>query len=272
MKDAQTAPALVASVIQVVWAIKQTYTFAMQICAARIIAWILRGIFGGLISIGIGCANHTPDRAAATARTSISTANTNTSLTTQPDMKPRPFLFDEASLPQGYPAPGPVGIVLLKNYPAARIAINRGQDQDGMFMPLFNHIKKHNIAMSSPVEITWSDPQTQPTQPQPQSMAFVYRQPDLGNPGIDGKVQVMDVPPQTFLSIGVRGTYNRQHLIAGVKSLKTWLTNHASEYQQSGPPRYLGYNSPFVPGFLRFGEVQIPVTPIKPPASSRDQE
>ena len=26
-----------------------------------------------------------------------------------------------------------------------------------------------------------------------------------------------------------------------------------------GPPRYLAHNSPFVPGFLKFGEVQLPV-------------
>ena len=30
-----------------------------------------------------------------------------------------------------------------------------------------------------------------------------------------------------------------------------------------GPPRYLAYNSPFVPGFLKFGEVQLPVANIE---------
>lgn len=28
-----------------------------------------------------------------------------------------------------------------------------------------------------------------------------------------------------------------------------------------GPPRYLGDNSPFVPGFLRIGEARIPLKP-----------
>lgn len=191
------------------------------------------------------------------------TASAQVSNTTQPDMKSRPFMFDEASLPQGYPAPGPVGQVLVKHYPAARIAINRGDDQDSMFMPLFNHIKKHDIAMSSPVEITWSDPQTQPDKTKPQAMAFVYRQADIGAPGVDGKVEVMDVPPQTFLSVGVRGSYNRKHLAEGVMTLRDWLTAHSNEYRESGPPRYLGYNSPFVPWFMRFGEVQLPIAPVQ---------
>lgn len=176
-------------------------------------------------------------------------------------MKSHPFMFDEASLPKGYPAPGPVGQILVKQYPAARIAINRGGDQDRMFMPLFNHIKKHDIAMSSPVEITWSDPQTQPAETKPEAMAFVYPERDIGAPGIDGAVEVIDVPAQSFLSIGMRGSYNREHLADGVKKLREWLEVHPNEYKAVGPPRYLGYNSPFVPWFLRFGEVQLPIRP-----------
>lgn len=129
-------------------------------------------------------------------------------------------------------------------------------------MPLFNHIKKHDIAMSSPVEITWSDPQTQPADARPQAMAFVYREPDMGTPGQDGKVEVVDVPSQTFLSIGMRGSYNRDHLVEGLKKLRSWLADHSNEFKESGPPRYLGYNSPFVPWFLRFGEVQLPIVPV----------
>ncbi len=171
-------------------------------------------------------------------------------------------MFDEAALPKGYPAPGPLGQILVKKYPAARIAVNHGGDQDSMFMPLFNHIKKHGIAMSSPVEITWSDPKNSLAQPKPQAMAFVYREPDLGAPGIDGAVEVIDVPPQTFLSIGIRGSYNRAHLVQGLEKLRAWLADHSTEFNEAGPPRYLGYNSPFVPWFLRFGEVQLPITPV----------
>lgn len=204
-----------------------------------------------------------------THQTAVSSTKPAAVPTTQArsDMRTKPFMFDEASLPKGYPGPGPVGEIMVKRYPAARVAINRGGDQDSMFMPLFNHIKKHDIAMSSPVEITWADPQTQPSAPQPgetqpSSMAFVYREPGIGTTGPDGKVEVMDVPPQLFVSIGIRGSYNQKHLIEGVTQLRAWLAGHASEYKQAGPPRYLGYNSPFVPPFLRFGEVQLPISEL----------
>jgi len=218
---------------------------------------------GALLWITAGCATQTPGHNDSSAPPLTYTASAQASATTRPDMETRPFMFDEASLPQGYPAPSPVGQVLIKHYPAARVAINRGDDQDSMFMPLFNHIKKNDIAMSSPVEITWSDPQTQADNTKPQAMAFVYRAPDIGAPGTDGNVEVMDVPPQTFLSIGVRGSYNRQHLVEGIKALRDWLAAHSNEYKESGPPRYLGYNSPFVPWFLRFGEVQLPISPVQ---------
>jgi hypothetical protein len=213
----------------------------------------------------VGCAGKPAAMSTSALPANAATSRPATVPTTQADseMRSKPFMFDEASLPQGYPPPGPVGQVRVKQYPAARIALNRGGDQDSMFMPLFNHIKKHDIAMSSPVEITWADPQTQPSEVKPGSMAFVYRKPDLGTPGRDGQVEVMDVPPQTFLSIGVRGSYNRRHLIEGVTALNAWLKEHPGEYKQAGPPRYLGYNSPFVPPFLRFGEVQLPIVPAR---------
>ncbi len=180
-------------------------------------------------------------------------------------------MFDEANLPDGFPPPGPVGVVIVKKYPASRVAITSGEDQDQMFNPLFKHIKKHDIAMSAPVEITWSEPPTKVAQTQsakkkpadtddihPTAMAFVYKDPAVGTAGPDGNVQVVDVPAQTYLSVGVRGSYNTEHLVQGVTQLRDWLAKHP-EYKAVGPPRYLGYNSPFVPWFLRFGEVQLPI-------------
>ena len=215
-----------------------------------------------LLLVTAGCASESPVGSASSSPPSASSAGPQVGATAQPDEKSRPFLFNEASLPEGYPPPGPVGQIIVRQYPAARIAVNRCGDQDDLFMPLFDHIKKHDIAMSAPVEITWSDPQTQPSETKPQSMAFVYREPDIGTPGVDGKIDVIDVPAQTYLSIGVRGSYNRAHLIDGVTQLRHWLAAHSAQYQADGPPRYLAYNSPFVPWFLRFGEVQIPIAPI----------
>lgn len=39
---------------------------------------------------------------------------------------------------------------------------------------------------------------------------------------------------------------------------RAWLTEHP-EWTAAGPPRSLAYNSPFVPGFVKYSEVQIPV-------------
>lgn len=185
-----------------------------------------------------------------------------------------PFMIKEAALPLGYPPPGPVGAVIVKNYPACRAAVvradatqNERSRQNSMFGVLFRHIKKNKIAMTSPVEMTYeptpSLPATQPDAApdalRPVAMAFLYRQPDWGKPGPDGPVEVVDVPPMKVVSIGVRGGYNGRNFVSAVQKLTEYLKLHADRYEPAGPPRYLGYNSPFVPGFLRYGEVQLPV-------------
>ena len=176
-----------------------------------------------------------------------------------------PFLFREAKLPSGFPAPGPVGQVIVKDYPDARAAVvrsaDRGEraDEGRMFKPLFNHIKSNEIAMSAPVEITWTPPTEKGDDAEPVSMAFFYVDPGIGRPGPDGSVEVLDVQRLKVASVGVRGSYSSEHFEAAVGQLRAWLAEHPGKYRVSGPPRYLGYNSPFVPWFLRYGEVQLPV-------------
>ena len=46
-------------------------------------------------------------------------------------------------------------------------------------------------------------------------------------------------------------------------TLETWLAGHP-EWTAAGPPRMLGYNSPFVPWFLKYAEVQLPVVRSAP--------
>ncbi len=174
----------------------------------------------------------------------------------------KPFMFGEAKLPRDFPPPGPVGQIIIKQYPEARVAVVQAAatpgagSQDSLFMPLFNHIKSHQIAMSAPVEMTYSSTSS-PSKPK--AMAFFYTDTTIGTLGKDGRVEVMDVSPSEYLSIGVRGSYSGDHFQTAVDKLKAWLEQHPG-YKESGPPRYLGYNSPFVPWFLRFGEVQIPVS------------
>ena len=73
-----------------------------------------------------------------------------------------------------------------------------------------------------------------------------------------GVVRVEDVPPRAYASTGVRGSYSPAHYSEGIARVRAWLSEQ-STWKADGSSRYLGYNSPFVPWFLRYGEVQIPV-------------
>ena len=125
------------------------------------------------------------------------------------------------------------------------------------FWTLFNHIKKRDIAMTAPVEMTYSsegDGATKKT-----AMAFMYRSTKQGQLGNEGKVEVVDVPAQTAISIGIRGDATKQRVADAKLRLENWLQTHREEYESAGPLRVMGYNSPFVADEKRFTEVQIPV-------------
>lgn len=220
---------------------------------------------GWLVSLfvgvtGIGCASERAGTRAPPTAERVAVA------TSQPTTRPakKPFVVDEAPLPEGYPPAGPVGQVIVKHYPAARVAVVRSESlgsggEDRMFGSLFNHIKKHDIAMSTPVDMGWSSNAAEESKPV--SMAFVYGKPTMGQTGPDGNgpVEVVDVPAMTVVSVGVRGSYDRAHFVKGLGQVRAYLAEHAGEWEEAGPPRFLGYNSPFVPWFMRFGEVQVPV-------------
>ena len=182
----------------------------------------------------------------------------------------KPWMFSEASLPQGFPPPGPVDRVVVKTYPAHRLArVTADGGSNGMFMKLFRHIERNEIAMTAPVEMTW---RPQPGEAaadrpvgEPSRMAFLYGSPTIGQTGADPKdaeVVVEDVPEMRVVSVGVRGAYDAKGFDRGRQRLESWLSEHP-EWKPVGPPRTLGYNSPFVPWFARFAEVQIPVEPAK---------
>ena len=191
--------------------------------------------------------------------------------TTSPANADPPSMVHEAQLPAGFPPPGPIGQVIVKNYPACRAATVAASDvngtsQDDMFRPLFDHIQRENIAMTAPLQMDFdrvsvTAASTQPSAKPPIAMSFIYRSPRIGNPGKDGIVTVRDLPAVTVISVGVRGSYNAEHFDNGLKAINDWLRNHPNRYRVVGAPRFLGYNSPFVPWFLRYGEVQIPVVP-----------
>ena len=169
----------------------------------------------------------------------------------------------EAPLPEGFPEPTAAGEVRLLNYPACRLAETEMKVIEGQaFMTLFNHIKKAEIAMTAPVEITYSEARGKENRKM--KMAFLYRSPEQGTLGTTGKVVVLEVPSQSAVSFGLRGRVTTVRLEDARRRLEDWVKSHDSEYEACGPLRVWEYNSPFVPDSKRFSEVQIPVRARQP--------
>jgi hypothetical protein len=59
----------------------------------------------------------------------------------------------------------------------------------------------------------------------------------------------------TVLSVGIRGDYTASRMAKALRQLDKWLADNPGRAEIVGEPRYLGYNSPMVPSFLRYGEV-----------------
>ncbi len=189
-----------------------------------------------------------------------------------------PPIVIEASLPAGFPEPGPAGPVLRKSYPAYRAARANGADSFGQ---LFRHIQRHDIAMTAPVEMTLSSPAADDAEgqasqegdapnesalPQRLDMAFLYADPENGTLGPDQRVTVVDLPALEVLSVGFFGNADRPQIDQALKKLQLSLPDHP-DWQVAGPPRLLGYNSPMIPEHRRYHEVQLPVRRVQPPAN-----
>lgn len=174
----------------------------------------------------------------------------------------------EAPLPEGYPAPTPPGAIDLKVYPAVRRAeyVGRGDSQAGMFVgfwPLFQHIKRREIAMTSPVEMDyrgWSGDAA--AKPERWTMSFLYRTSGLGHVGDDGAVRVVDTEPVTVVAIGLRGVYRLEAIAEGVTALEAWLASHP-EWKATGDPRAFYYNGPEIRNADKWAEAQVPVTRVE---------
>ncbi|MFM7108302.1 MAG: heme-binding protein [Planctomycetaceae bacterium] len=183
------------------------------------------------------------------------------------DAPPRPMVIAEAKLPEGFPKPGPVGTVIVKEYPAYRLARTRaGGGDGGMFMKLFRHIERNEVKMTAPVEMTLSADGGD--EAAGTAMAFLYASPAIGAPGpdpADADVVVEDIPALTVASVGIRGGYGPETFRRGEEQVRGWLRDHP-EWEAAGPPRALAYNSPFVPGPFKYAEVQVPVATRPRPA------
>lgn len=191
------------------------------------------------------------------------------------DPGPGPERADsDAPLPDGWPGATRPGRIEVKEYPAYRSAIIRteegrlgGPTAGLMFWPLFNHIQRSDIAMTSPVVMTYDATLvTRQDARGPMSMEFLYRRADQGEvgPGV-GAVVVEDRPAGRFVCLGQQGAMTEEKLREGVARLRSWLQEHAAEWVADGPPRQLGYHGPMTPVDRRLIEVQIPVRPADGP-------
>ena len=175
----------------------------------------------------------------------------------------------ETPLPEGYPAPTPPEMIELKTYPAVRRAecSGKGASDMGMvksFFPLFNHIKKRDIAMTSPVEMEYRrDGDGKPLAALPVAdcdwtVSFLYRKPDLGQAGNDGQVKVVDTPETVVVSIGMKGAFGSAGVKEGLETLQRWFDGQDA-WEPAGDPRNLIYNGPGAPFRQPWCEVQVPV-------------
>ena len=161
----------------------------------------------------------------------------------------------EADLPKGFPRPGPVNKIAVKSFPIYRAAKVDGPGQNFSFMRLFGHIKQNNISMTAPVEMKLDGQSGQR-----QDMAFLYGNTGIGKVGTTNQgIEVLDIPAQEYVSLGMRGTENQSVIKTAISKLQNWLKDNP-DYKSTGEPRLLGYNSPMVPAQKRYWEVQIPIS------------
>jgi hypothetical protein len=167
-------------------------------------------------------------------------------------------------LPEGYPPPTPPGAVELKKYPAVRRAEVSGSVTPDLgmnvgFFPLFNHIQRRDIEMTSPVEMDYRDGASTEGQEGPTwTMSFLYRSADLGPTGKDGRVEVVDAAPVVVVAMGLQGWYTRQRIEEAAQKLREMLEEQG-EWEVAGPVRALYYNGPEKPPADKWAEAQIPV-------------
>lgn len=182
-------------------------------------------------------------------------------------------------LPEGYPRPTPPGAIEIKQYPPVRRAVvnldaRPGSGRNFAFWPLFNHISRRGIAMTTPVEM--DVPSLTPADEQPSkeqldsirnwSMAFLYRTPDLGPTGKDGVVEVVDQPGMSVLALGLKGDYWPRNISEHLATLESWLASQ-TKWKAVGGARILAYNGPNIPASRRWGEIQVPIVLAQADAS-----
>ncbi|MFU8892549.1 MAG: heme-binding protein [Luteolibacter sp.] len=162
-----------------------------------------------------------------------------------------PGYVDEAPLPEGWPKPGPYNVVVEKSYPAYRAAFTDGRGQSGSFWTLFAHIKRNDIPMTAPVEMT-----VEPDEGggmRRNSMAFLYQNTTVGAVGDDGaRVEIRDIPATRTLSYAWMGPDSDKNLEMAKQALEAALAERKLAVKSY---RLLGYNGPRTPSARKTWEL-----------------
>ncbi len=161
--------------------------------------------------------------------------------------------IQESPHPDGFPQPGPFNQIVRKSYPAYRAAVTKSERPNSGFWTLFRHIKRQEIAMTSPVEMKMAEDDQGSLEME--EMSFLYRHTEQGSTGKDGEqVEVLDLPAIKVLSYAWQGPRSDK-MINHAKALL--LAEAQKEQLQSKGFRLLGYNSPFVPDEKKTHELQM---------------
>lgn len=173
----------------------------------------------------------------------------------------------DTPLPVGYPAPTPPGAIEIKSYPEVRRAeiSGTGTRSGSGFMPLFRHIQRSDIAMTSPVEMDYGfDADSESPSTNEWTMSFLYRTQDLRETGVDDRderITIRDIEPLKVVSLGGRGTYRSSRIERDLTTLMEWLENQ-DDWELAGSPRALLYNGPTWRPWNKWLEVQLPIRAV----------
>ena len=147
------------------------------------------------------------------------------------------------------------GFCEIKKLPAASVlqTSSRGeyfQENNGLFMRLFQTINQNKAPMTVPVEAKMM----------PGTMVFYLdsasaKRKDLQLPA--GVIR-QTLPPRSVASIGIRGGYSRESYETHLAKLRAWLKTQ-SQWAEAGEPYAVYWNSPFMVPFMKRSEVHVPV-------------
>jgi len=160
---------------------------------------------------------------------------------------------------QAFPPTAP-GVTEVKTLPAGVLLKSAGrgnyfEQADGLFMPLFRYISRHNISMTTPVEARIDDA----------AMYFWVAESQRDKvAGSEGAVEVLRIPERRVASLGARGGYSRGNFEKTRDALLAWIARQP-DLEVVGEPYAVYWHGPFTPWFAKRSVVHVPVR-AKPPA------